>query len=381
MTISTFHESDLSEAVRGGITSDLGTRRYPITPKSRADIQAGNLAGRLQSDAAHWCLLILSLSKDACSSCRWFDRLAMNGLEKTLQSSWGTWDEGLVKEASYVLRIAADGLLLDGEFHDPFSKEKLNCIQKLGRKFGWTFIQKLTEPRNYIQIDPGKIAILSTIEELHMPADLVGKIGIRLQFAHLGLTGLMGIQVDPLFGHDKERERLYIRVANFGSDPIRLSEGDGVFTFELHEVTGSVGVQSKEDSWPRIKETLKNLDDASWSYVTQVESDLSAETQSVKDYFQPLVMFGVFLVAVSILAAALSVLLQTPNPSEVIGSSLIALEARTLMLWVIIVGIAGTAWVGIAAGWRFFRPYRRGTARANTGLIRKCWRKFWHWLW
>ena len=44
-------------------------------------------AGRLQSDAAHWCLPILSLSKDACSSCRWFDRLAMNGLEKTLQSS------------------------------------------------------------------------------------------------------------------------------------------------------------------------------------------------------------------------------------------------------------------------------------------------------
>ena len=42
----------------------------------------------MQSDAAHWCLLILSLSKDTCSSCRWFDRLAMNGLEKTLQSSW-----------------------------------------------------------------------------------------------------------------------------------------------------------------------------------------------------------------------------------------------------------------------------------------------------
>ena len=293
----------------------------------------------------------------------------------------GTWEARLVKEASYVLRIAADGLLLDGKFYDPFSKEKQNWVQKLGRKFGWTSIQKLTEPRNYIQIDPGKIAILSTIEELCMPADLVGKIGIRLQFAHLGLTGLMGIQVDPLFGHDKERERLYIRVANFGSDPIRLSEGDEVFTFELHEVTGRVGVKSKKDSWPRIKETLKNLDDASWSYVTQVENNLSAETQSVKDYFQPLVMFGVFLVAVSILASALTILVQTPEPSKVIGSSLTALEARTLMLWVIIVGIAGTAWVGLTAGWRFFRPYRSDTPRPTTGWIRKCWRKFWHWLW
>ena len=160
----------------------------------------------------------------------------------------GTWDPNCVKEASYVLRIAADGLLLDGKFYDPFSQKKQNWLQTLLTKAGFTITPKPTEPRNYIQIDPGKIAILSTIEELNMPPDLVGKIGIRLQFAHLGLTGLMGIQVDPLFGHDKKRERLYIRVANFGNDPIRLSEGDGVFTFELHEVKGHVPVEPREDS-------------------------------------------------------------------------------------------------------------------------------------
>ena len=283
----------------------------------------------------------------------------------------GTWDSGCVKEASYVLRIAADGLLLDGKFYEPFSQEKPN------------WFQKLTEPRNYIQIDPGKIAIISTIEELNMPSDLVGKIGIRLKFAHLGLTGLMGIQVDPLFGYDKEHERLYIRVANFGNDPIRLSEGDGVFTFELHEVKGHVPVpvEPREDSWPRIKRTLKDLDDASCSYVTRVESDLSAETQNVKDYFQPLVMFGVFLVAVSILAVAIAVLLQTPEPDKVVAAPWLEVNKQNLLLWVLLVGIAGTAWVALAAGWRFFRPYRRGTPRANTGWIRKCWRKLWHCLW
>ena len=294
-----------------------------------------------------------------------------------------SYDEKCIKEASYVLRIAADGLLLDGRFYDPFSQTSQNWFQTLLTKVGFTSIQKLPEPRNYIQIDPGKIAILSTIEELDMPSDLVGKIGIRLQFAHLGLTGLMGIQVDPLFGHDKKRERLYIRVANFGNDPIRLSEGDGVFTFELHEVKGHVPVPVKprEDSWPRIKRTLKDLDDASWSYVTRVESDLSAETQSVKDYFQPLVMFGVFLVAVSILAAAIAVLLQTPEPDKVVAASWLEVNKQNLLLWVLLAGIAGTAWVGLAAGWRFFRPYKRGTPRATTGLIRKCWRKLWHWLW
>ena len=293
----------------------------------------------------------------------------------------GTSDPGCVKEASYVLRIAADGLLLDGKFYDPFSQKKLNRFQMLVRNVGATTVQELTEPRNYIQIDPGKIAILSTIEELDMPSDLVGKIGIRLRFAHLGLTGLMGIQVDPLFGHDKERERLYIRVANFGNDPIRLSEGDEVFTFELHEVKGHVHVEPREDTWPRIKRTLKHLDDASWSYVTRVESDLSAETQNVKDYFQPLVMFGVFLVAVSILAVAIAVLLQTPEPDKVVAASWVEVNKQNLLLWVLLAGIGGTAWVGLAAGWRFFRPYRRGTPRANTGWIRKCWGKIWHWLW
>ncbi len=292
-----------------------------------------------------------------------------------------TWDPDCIKEASYALRITPDGLLLDGKFYDPFSKNKQNWFQMLVRKVGWTSIQNLTESRSYIQIDPGKIAILSTMEELNMPADLVGKIGIRLDYALLGLTGLMGIQVDPYYGHDKEGERLFIRVANFGNDPIRLSSGDKVFTFELHEVAGKVPKESKPDSWPRIKQTLRGLDDASWSYVTRLQSNLSAETQNVKDYFQPLVMFGVFLVAVSILAAAIAVLLQTHDPTKFVGLSLLATDVRSLLLWVLLIGIAGTAWVGIAAGWRFLRPYQGNTPRANPGLIRKVWRKLWHYLW
>ena len=298
-----------------------------------------------------------------------------------------SYNEKCIKEASYVLRIAADGLLLDGKFYDPVdekkrtSQKKGNWFQRIVRKVGDAFMQNQMEPRDYIQIDPGKIAILSTMEKLNMPCDLVGKIGIRLQFAHLGLTGLMGIQVDPLFGHNKEYERLYIRVANFGNDPIRLSEGDGVFTFELHEVTGHVPEERKEDSWPRIKRTLKDLDNASWSYVTRVDNNLSAETEHLRNYLQPLVMFGVFLVAVTILGASMAVLLQTGRPSEVIGSSWSALNERTLLLWVLLVGIAGTAWVGWAAGWRFLRPYRSGTPQPTTGWVRKYWRKVWHWFW
>ena len=271
----------------------------------------------------------------------------------------GTWSVACLQEASYALRIAEDALLIDGRFYDADQKYD----------------------GDYIRIDPGKIAILSTMELLNMPEDLVGKIGIRLKYAHQGLTGLMGIQVDPLYGRDKPSERLYIRVANFGNEAIQLSPGDGVFTFELHQLMGTFRVREKESTWVRMKDELRYQSNSSWSYVTRVENDLSSETANLRNYLQPLVMFGVFLVAVSILAVAIAVLFQTGGQDQAVGSSWLTVEERRLLLWILLVGIAGTAWVALTAGWRFLRPYRRGPQRPTTGWIRKWWRRFWHWLW
>ena len=58
-----------------------------------------------------------------------------------------TWDPSCIKEASYVLRIDNDGLLVDGTFYDPGVPYK-----------GSDFV-----------VEPGKIAILSTKELLDMP--------------------------------------------------------------------------------------------------------------------------------------------------------------------------------------------------------------------
>ena len=207
----------------------------------------------------------------------------------------GTWDDDCIAEVSYTLRIANDGLLINGKFYDPGTPYK----------------------GGYIEIEPGEIAILSTKERLNMPDNLMGKIGIRLEYALQGLTGLMGIQVDPLYGHDKEDERLFIRVANFGNEPIRLSPGDKVFTFELHEVSGDVPLISKESSWPRIKRSLRHQRDVSWSYVTRVQENLEVETQNIRQYHQPLVMFGIFLLAVTILGIALSVIVNGRDTPEV----------------------------------------------------------------
>jgi deoxycytidine triphosphate deaminase len=249
-----------------------------------------------------------------------------------------TWAEESIMEASYALRIANDGLLIDGNFYDP----------------GTTF------RKNYIEIGPGKLAILSTIERLNMPGDLLGKIGIRFDQTTQGLTGLMGIQVDPLFGSEQDDERLFVRVANLGNESIRLLPGDKVFTFEVHEVRGDVQPPSsgKQPIWTRLKRRLGNQNNASWTYITQVDYNLSNETQNIKDYLQPLVMFGVFLVAVTILGVAVTMILSVRDTPEVMVPNWVTDWAWALALSTITLTTLAIVWVGFIAGWRAWRPYR-----------------------
>ena len=216
----------------------------------------------------------------------------------------GTWDEGSIKQASYALRVAPDGLMLGGRRY-PRDKDF----------------------EGDAKIKPGEIAILSTKERLNMPGDLVGKLGIRFDYATQGLTGLMGIQVDPFFGWGHDEERLYMRVANLGNEPISIPSCADVFTFELHRVSGNVPTPTspRKEMWYRLQEVLEEQDNSSWSNVTQVqmaighiEKRLESDIKGIRDYLQPLVMFGIFLVAVTILGVALSVILtvrDTPTTS------------------------------------------------------------------
>ena len=109
---------------------------------------------------------------------------------------------------------------------------------QIRQKRNW--FQKLTEPRNYIQDRPRENSYTINSRRVEYASlILLGKLEYVSNLPILGLTGLMGIQVDPLFGHNREHERLYIRVANFGNEPIRsLRLEQGVFTFELHKVLG-----------------------------------------------------------------------------------------------------------------------------------------------
>ena len=227
----------------------------------------------------------------------------------------GTWAASGFTEASYVLRVATDQVMIDGKFY-----EKDNPY-----------------PGTYIEIKPGRIAVLSTIEELIMPNDLVGKIGIRIRYALKGLTGLMGIQVDPCYGRQREGERLYIRVANLGNETIKLLPKAPLFTFEVHQLAEPIDCSRfpKDPTWEVLKQGLENQDDASWSYATRINDEslererrlekeaiereerhqnrFEVEISRIRDYIQPVVMFGIFLVAVTILGVAIATIVSLRN--------------------------------------------------------------------
>ena len=139
----------------------------------------------------------------------------------------------------------------------------------------------------------------------------------------------MGIQVDPCYGQQRDGERLYIRVANLGNEAIKLLPGDAVFTFEVHQLAEPVDCSKfpKDSTWKVLKSGLSDQVDASWSYATRINDEsvergrqlreeanereeqhqhrFEVEISRIRDYIQPVVMFGIFLVAVTILSVSI----------------------------------------------------------------------------
>lgn len=269
-----------------------------------------------------------------------------------------TWIDGSIKEASYALRVANDGMVVGGKIYEPG---------------GGNY------PHTFIEIEPGSIAILSTVEQLCMPSDLVGKLGVRLEYASKGLTGLMGIQVDPYYGQNYGNERLFIKVANFGNQAIKISPEAPVFNIEFSKVVGAEN-PGKPPTWNRIKDGLANQEHSDWTYMTKVNFDaqniesrvtqrftndvdsvrqgvtndvasvrkeVTSDVDSIRQGQQSVVMFGVFLVSITILGVMLGLLFSVDNPPNwvaewgwVLLMALFTIAVVAILIFVVAAGLA-----------------------------------------
>ena len=257
----------------------------------------------------------------------------------------GTCLKTSIKEASYALRISRDGgMVIDGKVCEP------------GKRY----------PNPFIEIKAGRIAVLSTEEKFCMPRDLVGRLSVRLDFAIKGVTTLMSGQVDPFYGSD-EPQRLYIKVANYGINPVNVNFDDLVFSIEFSTVRGANKPTSPRiNTWTRVVNNIEHLDNFDLTYAANVDNYANTIEQKtgqqiddgikrIRDSQQSVVLFGVFLVAITILTVAIAAILN-------IESAPTWLPDRG-WIWIWLLVLCSLATVGILAfmilaGWGYWRSMK-----------------------
>ena len=117
--------------------------------------------------------------------------------------------------------------------------------------------------------------------------------------------------------------------------------------------------------WHRIQENLAGQQNPSWSYVTRVQSELSeqskrlderieSETKSIRDNLQPVVMFGIFLLAVTILGVVLTLLLSVREIPTVAIPSWVTCWEWILLLSTLSIATVSTVVMGGLMIWRLF---------------------------
>lgn len=112
------------------------------------------------------------------------------------------FNENLVKQASYDLRLG-------------------NEVYLVGRRVP----DKLTVSSPYVSISPGQFAILTSLETIKMPNDLIAFIAIRTQYKMQGLVNISGFHVDPTF-----KGKLLFAVQNVGPVDVRLKFREPTFS-------------------------------------------------------------------------------------------------------------------------------------------------------
>ena len=123
------------------------------------------------------------------------------------QISIDPWDKARVQGASYDLRIGPQGATTTGK----------------------RIIDIKTE--GYMRLEPGDMALISSLEILKFDKAHAARLGLRSKFARKGLHVTTGLQVDPGFCG-----RLFISATNLTPQAITLPFGDDFLSIEIHRL-------------------------------------------------------------------------------------------------------------------------------------------------
>jgi dCTP deaminase len=131
---------------------------------------------------------------------------------------------------------------------EPFDDERIESASydlSLGDQYYATSdeLPKKLRPEtgpNYVKLEPGEFAVLTTKEYVYVPADLVGLISVRYTYKQQGLVNVSGFHVDPgFFG------KLLFTVYNAGPQDIVLEAGKPIFLIMFAELKATAKVPYK----------------------------------------------------------------------------------------------------------------------------------------
>jgi dCTP deaminase len=133
-----------------------------------------------------------------------------------------TFDKTCVRQSSYDLRLGTQAYLVGAEA--PIF---------------------LSEDNQYLTIPPGQFALLTCLERLDIPTNVMGFITLRNRVKMQGLVNISGFHVDPTF-----KGNLIFAVNNAGPSDIRLRFREPTFTIFFADVDGDIGSARQEQREP-----------------------------------------------------------------------------------------------------------------------------------
>jgi len=239
----------------------------------------------------------------------------------------GSWEASGLRSASYDLRVAPDYLI------DPD-----------GKRFWPENPTGATHCQVPFSLYPGQVAFVSSVEQLCMPFELAGNIAQKFSVTRSGVLVLGGLLVDPGYGLElrgdgrwwtRERgQRLHFQLANVGDEEFKIFPSktsvaaiqfltlDGYVRTE-EDSPASVRVPNSDDLldalfvqgdeeplsplafFPRMADLRGDLDGAR----DQIEKQ-KIKLDSTKRSTDQLVVFGVFLLTITLFTVACAALIE-----------------------------------------------------------------------
>lgn len=178
----------------------------------------------------------------------------------TKRLSIANFDKSSVQPASYDLRIG------DLVYAPPDPDKPYNLAANGGS----------------YRLPPYGNAVLTTFEDLKLPADMLGRIGLKSGFARRGLFASTGPQIDPGF-----EGKLFISVFNLTAASQLLRYLETFLTIEFHslekrpERTYEGPYQGKYTAGPEVMDALVRLEGLSLS---QMQAQFTELQQHVKTW-------------------------------------------------------------------------------------------------